>query len=254
VLSYFSRARRSASTLMPRCMAASISVRYFLPSSVCIDSISWSESLLLAGAPAGANGLDMSAGAACAGAGVGAGLSSNKLRWSGKGFALPPPTSLSTSEGGFLGARGLRAWVAEVVGDAGEVVFLVAFLAGVAGLDAGGVGTFFAAFFAAGGAGVGAGTAFAAAFTPLTPFGGPGEGCAGTTGKNDAIGRAIISSKEKALRTIPPTAGVVQRSWSRPAETGVWGCGAAARCQSNGHPSGVYTKIQRDSGVRTRCC
>lgn len=147
---------------------------------------------------------------------------------------------------------------AGVVGDACEVVFLAAFLAGVAGLDAGGVGTPFAAFFAAGGAGVGvgigAGTAFAAAFTPLTPFGGPGEGCAGTTGKNDMIGRAIISSKEKALRTIPPTAGVVQRSRSRPAETGVWGCGAAARCQSNGHPSGVYTKIQRDSGVRTRCC
>lgn len=203
-------------------------------------------------------------GAACAGAGVGAGLPSNKLRWLGKGFVIPPPTSLSTSEGGFLEARGLRAGVAEAVGDAGgaagvvgdacEVVFLAAFLAGVAGMDAGGVGTFFAAFFAAGGAGVGAGTAFAAVFTPLTPFGGPGEGCAGTTGKNDVIGRAIISSKEKALRTIPPTAGVVQRSWSRPAETGVWGCGAAARCQSNGHPSGVYTKIQRDSGVRTRCC
>lgn len=143
-------------------------------------------------------------------------------------------------------ARGLRAGVAEVGGDAGGVVFLAAFVAGAAGFDAGfdaaGVGTFFAAFFAA--AGVGAGTAFAAAFTPLTPFGGPGEGCAGTTGKNDAIGRAIISSKEKALRTIPPTAGVVQRSWSRPAETRVWGCGAATGRQSNGHPSGVYPKIQ----------
>jgi len=141
-------------------------------------------------------------------------------------------------------ARGLRAGVAEAGGDAGGVVFLAAFVAGAAGFDAAGVGTFFAAFFAAAGAGVGAGTAFAAAFTPLTPFGGPGEGCAGTTGKNDAIGRAIISSKEEALRTIPPTAGVVQRSWSRPAETRVWGCGAATGRQSNGHPSGVYPKIQ----------